>query len=102
MSRAASPGQSAGAARKRRNSSGRVTASQPPLPAVTPTPKSLGQARGAAVVQHGAAPLVAGLLVELNVAIRTGLIREDYDLHPPVMGKVKLEDFAREFALAFK
>jgi uncharacterized protein YbjT (DUF2867 family) len=56
----------------------------------------------ATMEQHGVDQLMAGLLVELNAAIRTGLIREDYDLHRPVMGKVKVEDFAREFALAFK
>ena len=51
---------------------------------------------------HGVAPLMAGLLVELNAAIRTGLIREDYDRHPLAMGKVKAEEFAQEFASAFK
>ncbi|QEM04982.1 NAD(P)H-binding protein [Mucilaginibacter rubeus] len=56
----------------------------------------------ATMEQHGVAPLMAGLLVELNAAIRTGLMREDYDRHPPAMGKIKIEDFAREFALAFK
>ncbi|WP_342089019.1 NAD(P)H-binding protein [Dyadobacter sp. OTU695] len=56
----------------------------------------------ATMEQHGVPPLTAGLLVELNAAIRTGKMREDYDLHPPVLGKVKIEDFAREFALAFK
>jgi len=45
---------------------------------------------------------VATLLTELNAAIRTGLIREDYDLHQPVFGNVKLEEFAEEFAGAFR
>jgi uncharacterized protein YbjT (DUF2867 family) len=52
--------------------------------------------------KSGVSPTMATLLVELNAAIRTGLMRQDYDLHPPVMGKVKLEDFALEFATAFK
>ena len=56
----------------------------------------------AAMQKNGGPPLMAALLVELNASIRTGIIRSDYDLHPPVMGKVTLEDFANEFALAFK
>jgi len=40
--------------------------------------------------------------VELNAAIHHGLLREDYDLHRHAsMGKVKLEDFAQDFAAAF-
>ena len=40
--------------------------------------------------------------VELGAAIHSGILREDYDLHKPaVMGKVKLADFARDFAAAF-
>ncbi|WP_158798793.1 NAD(P)H-binding protein [Pedobacter sp. L105] len=42
-------------------------------------------------------------MVELNLSIHNGKLREDYDLHQPAeMGKVKLEDFAKEFAAAFK
>jgi len=55
----------------------------------------------ATMEQHGVPSLMAGLLTELNTAIRTGLIRQDYDLHQPELGKVKVEDFALEFALAF-
>jgi uncharacterized protein YbjT (DUF2867 family) len=45
---------------------------------------------------------LAAKFVELNASIHSGLIREDYDLHKPkVMGRVKLEDFAKEFAAAF-
>lgn len=52
--------------------------------------------------KNGVPANMAAMLVELNASIRTGLIREDYDLHKPtVMGKVKLEDFAKDFALAF-
>jgi uncharacterized protein YbjT (DUF2867 family) len=52
--------------------------------------------------KNGISPLMAEKLVELNTAIRTGLMREDYDLHVPALGKVKVEDFAIEFAEAFK
>jgi uncharacterized protein YbjT (DUF2867 family) len=45
---------------------------------------------------------VADKFVELNASIHSGLLREDYDLHKPIPGKVKLEDFAKEFAQAFK
>nr|WP_067058924.1 NAD(P)H-binding protein [Mucilaginibacter sp. L294] len=55
----------------------------------------------ATMKQYGVPPLMAGLLTELNAAIRTGLMRQDYDLHQPAFGKVKVEDFALEFALAF-
>ncbi|WP_460684827.1 NmrA family NAD(P)-binding protein [Niabella aquatica] len=40
-------------------------------------------------------------LIELGDAIHTGKLREDYDLHQPQPGKVKLEEFAEEFARAF-
>jgi hypothetical protein len=50
----------------------------------------------------GFPPQIADLLVELNAAIGSGLMREDYDLHQPAaMGKIKLEDFAKEFAAAY-
>jgi len=45
---------------------------------------------------------IAALFVELGASIHSGKLREDYDLHKPTsMGKVKLEDFAKEFAAAF-
>lgn len=53
--------------------------------------------------QNGMPSAAAGKLVELNAGIHSGMLREDYDLHPPAsMGTVKLEDFAQEFAAAFK
>ncbi len=40
--------------------------------------------------------------VEMGTAVRSGIIWEDYDLHKPATpGKVKLEDFAREFAQVY-
>jgi len=57
----------------------------------------------AAMEQNGVPAHIAAKLVELNASIRSGAIRGDYDLHQPtVMGKVKLADFAKEFAAAFK
>ncbi|MBE7171502.1 MAG: NAD(P)H-binding protein [Williamsia sp.] len=44
---------------------------------------------------------IAGNLVELGEAIHSGKLREDYDRHTPLQGKVKLEEWAREFARVF-
>lgn len=47
------------------------------------------------------APIAAGM-VEMNAAVHTGKVDEDYYRHrPAVMGKVKLTDFAKEFAVAY-
>lgn len=40
-------------------------------------------------------------LVELGMAIHTGKIREDFDRHKPALGKVRLEEYAKDFAVAF-
>ncbi len=46
---------------------------------------------------------IATLFVELGASLHSGALIEDYELHKPtVMGKVKLEDFAKEFAAAFQ
>jgi uncharacterized protein YbjT (DUF2867 family) len=51
------------------------------------------------MLQHGLPPEMAKNFVEMGTAVRSGIIWEDYDLHKPAQwGKVKLEDFAREFA----
>jgi len=51
----------------------------------------------------GMNPDIAAGLVEMYAALNSGLLAEDYSLHKPaVMGKVKLSDFAKEFALAFE
>lgn len=55
-----------------------------------------------AMLKNGLPEQVANKMIELNESIHTSLIREDYDLHQPKWGKVKLEDFAKEFAYAFK
>jgi len=54
------------------------------------------------MLQHGLPPEMAKNFVEMGTAVRNGIIWEDYDLHKPTQsGKVKLEDFAREFAEAY-
>ena len=55
-----------------------------------------------ALEHKGMPPHIAAKFVELGASIHTGALREDYELHKPIaMGKVKLEDFAKEFAAAF-
>ncbi len=55
-----------------------------------------------AMEEKGMPPHIAANFVELGASIHSGALREDYDLHQPtVMGKVKLQDFAKEFAAAF-
>jgi uncharacterized protein YbjT (DUF2867 family) len=51
----------------------------------------------------GMNPEIAAGLVEMYAALHTGLLSEDYFRNrPAAMGKVKLADFAKEFAAAFK
>jgi uncharacterized protein YbjT (DUF2867 family) len=45
---------------------------------------------------------IAAGLVEMFSSQHSGLLMEDYYRHKPVLGKVKLTDFAKEFATAFK
>jgi uncharacterized protein YbjT (DUF2867 family) len=50
---------------------------------------------------HGISAAIAALLVELGAATHEGLLRRDYEYHKPALGKVKLQDFAKEFAEAY-
>ena len=51
---------------------------------------------------NGIPPHIAALFVELGAAIHSGVLRQDYDQYKPaVMGKVKLADYAKEFAASF-
>lgn len=51
----------------------------------------------------GMNPQIAAGLVEMYASLHSGLLAEDYYRNKPaVMGKVKLTDFAKEFAAAFK
>lgn len=45
---------------------------------------------------------VAKNYTEMGVAIRTGIMFEDYQKHRPAPSPTKLEDFAKEFAAAYK
>lgn len=50
----------------------------------------------------GMNPQIAAGMVEMYAGFHSGLLSEDYNRHKPkVLGKVKLEDFAKEFAGAF-
>jgi uncharacterized protein YbjT (DUF2867 family) len=44
---------------------------------------------------------IAKGLVEMNASRRGGVLYEDYHKHKPMLGKVKLTDFAKDFAAAF-
>ena len=50
----------------------------------------------------GMNPQIAAGLVEMYAALQSGLLAEDYNMNKPaVMGKVKLKDFAIDFAKAY-
>lgn len=53
------------------------------------------------MIAAGMNPTVAAGMIEMNAGRRKGILYKDYNLHKPVMGKVKLTDFAKEFAAAF-
>ena len=40
-------------------------------------------------------------IVEINVARRIGVLYEDYKRNKPTLGRIKLVDFAKEFAAAY-
>lgn len=49
----------------------------------------------------GLPPKIAAGLVEMFASQHSGLLMEDYYRNKPMLGKVKLADFAKEFAAAF-
>lgn len=52
--------------------------------------------------QTGMPPNLVANMVDLGASIHSGAMRQDYDRHPPTaIGKVKLDDFAREFAAVY-
>lgn len=56
-----------------------------------------------AMEQQGIPAQVAALYVELGASIHSGAMRQGYLQHrPQTMGQVKAEDFAQEFAAAFR
>lgn len=50
----------------------------------------------------GMNPQIAKGFVELQASMGSGVLYQDYYRHQPVLGKVKLADFAREFAAVYK
>lgn len=55
----------------------------------------------AGMLQAGLGETHASSFVEMGHALRTGLMQVDYWKSTPVKGKIKLEDFAKEFAAAY-
>jgi uncharacterized protein YbjT (DUF2867 family) len=53
------------------------------------------------LLTSGMNPQTARGFVEMNASRRDGILYEDYERHKPTLGKVKLKDFAREFATSF-
>jgi uncharacterized protein YbjT (DUF2867 family) len=53
------------------------------------------------MLQSGAPEEFSKLFVETGMAVRSGKLWEDYDLHKPVLGTRNLEMFAKEFAERF-
>lgn len=51
--------------------------------------------------KNGVPTPVAAKLVELGASIHSGVMGEDYELHKPALGQVKIADFAKEFAAVF-
>jgi uncharacterized protein YbjT (DUF2867 family) len=51
----------------------------------------------------GMKPDIAEKMAEMYAAIRSGLLYEDYRMHQPeTLGRVKMKDFAREFAAVYQ
>jgi uncharacterized protein YbjT (DUF2867 family) len=54
------------------------------------------------LIKAGIPPKAATGLVEMNASIHRGELYQDYYLNkPPITGKIKLKDFAKEFAAAY-
>jgi uncharacterized protein YbjT (DUF2867 family) len=49
----------------------------------------------------GINPKIAEGLVEMNASRRGGVLYQDYQRHRPELGKVKMKDFAKEFAVVY-
>jgi Predicted nucleoside-diphosphate-sugar epimerases len=53
------------------------------------------------MISAGMNPEFAKGLVEMNTARHNGVLYEDYYRNKPVLGKIKLKDYAKEFAAAY-
>lgn len=49
----------------------------------------------------GMNPQIAARLVEMNASMHSGVLFEDYYMHHPALGEVKITDYAKDFATAF-
>jgi uncharacterized protein YbjT (DUF2867 family) len=49
----------------------------------------------------GMNPVIAGGFIEMFAAQHSGLLMEDYYRNKPVLGKVKMKDFSKEFATVY-
>jgi uncharacterized protein YbjT (DUF2867 family) len=49
----------------------------------------------------GMNPKVAKGLMEMNASRRGGVLYQDYQLHKPILGGIKVKDFAKQFAAVF-
>jgi uncharacterized protein YbjT (DUF2867 family) len=54
------------------------------------------------LLKIGMNPRIAAGMVEMFGALHSGLLAEDYFRNRPVLGKVKMADYAKEFAAAIK
>lgn len=54
------------------------------------------------MIQSGLPETISKLYTEMGDAIRNAILWEDYLLHKPVLGKRKIEDFAKEFARQYQ
>lgn len=53
------------------------------------------------LISAGFNPAAAKGFAEMNAARRNGKLYEDYNRHKPTLGKVKLKDFAKDFAAVY-
>ena len=53
------------------------------------------------LLKNGLPTSTAADIVDIYASMNSGALGEDYEQHKPALGRVKLEDFAKEFAAAF-
>ena len=53
------------------------------------------------LLKNGLPPSTAADIVDIYASMNSGALGEDYEQHKPALGKVKLEEFAKEFAAVF-
>jgi hypothetical protein len=53
------------------------------------------------LLKNGLPPSTTADIVDIYASMSSGALAEDYEQHKPALGKVKLEEFAKEFAAAF-